>query len=291
MSMKYLFKPLTILIIIVLVIVGFNLFILDNKNKNNNGNDNAGQTSSDQDNTNNGNNGSNDFTTTSPKVVYQEEPAYKNAKYFQKITTIKGQLTYFSYPLEINPENPPILIVYSHGSVSFVSTNLNDSFMKELQVYAKQFSNNGYAFIASNEHGTSYGNQDALNDITNSINYIKNNYKMQEKVYMIGYSMGGLPPIYYAFSHTDVISKMALLAPVTYTDDQPSYYKLKDIKIKIWHGDADKNVPQYTTQDFYNYMINTVKSKNIQYIKIPGASHWDLNPQLAPDIYKFFSEK
>src|SRR3989338_11652984 len=89
--------------------------------------------------------------------------------FFEKMPKIKTEQAYLAYPMQVDPAFPSTLIVYSHGSNTTVTTNMNDQFMKDMRVYGEFFTARGYAFSASSMHGANWGSADSQNDMNNQI--------------------------------------------------------------------------------------------------------------------------
>lgn len=226
--------------------------------------------------------------STLKRITYDEKPAKEGAIYFEKIVNIKGQYAYIAYPLEIVESNPPTLIVYSHGSNSIVTNNLNDPFMKDLQKYGEYLTKSNFAFAASNMHGDNRGSDESLNDIDNMRAWIESNYLIKKKINLLGFSMGGLPTFNYAFKYPKDINMIALLAPTSrkYTKEQLT--SIKNIPIQIWHGSADVNVPLSLSEN----LLLTASSfglKNINLIILDNKSHFDIDTELRKEILKYFT--
>lgn len=223
-------------------------------------------------------------------IVLNEKPVKEGAKYFEKSPSIGGQRAYFAYPLQFEKENPPTLIVYSHGSNTVVTTNFSDQFMKDLRNYGEYFTSRGYAFIASNQHGANWGSSTAIQDTRNAVKWVKATYQVQNKYNLIGFSMGGLPTLNYAFKYSSDINKMALLAPTNYanTYTKGQITSLKNVPIKLWHGNADVNVPYSMS----TALVNRFKlyGKKITLVTLKGKGHWDVDTELKKDIYEFYEE-
>lgn len=218
------------------------------------------------------------------QVIEKVEP------YKEFFPILEDQQAYVVVPGKIDTKNPPVLIVYSHGSNTVVSQNMSDQFMIDMQEYGKYFTQYNYIFSASNQHGVNWGNNASLRDITNLREWVVQNYDVQPKIYMIGFSMGGLPTLNYATENGEVIGKIALLAPTIRIKEwnQERVDKIMDIDIKIWHGNADVNVP-------YNYsvsLVNKLKSygKEVEFITIERKGHFDIDTEYMGDILEFFNQ-
>ncbi|HRI05852.1 MAG TPA: alpha/beta fold hydrolase [Candidatus Dojkabacteria bacterium] len=223
-----------------------------------------------------------------PKIKYDEQPVNEDATYFEKYPVIEGQQAYITFPIEIDPESPPYLVIYNHGSNTNVTTNTEDPFMKDMMAYGRYFAMRGYGFAASNQHGMNYGNQASIDDITKTISWFKENYKIQDKVNLLGFSMGGLPAIYFTVQNRESVNSLALLAPVTYVWGSNIYKPLENIPITIWHGVRDVNVGYVASTGFIER--GKPYDLNIELRSISGAGHFDVDTEYMEEIYNFFEQ-
>jgi dipeptidyl aminopeptidase/acylaminoacyl peptidase len=221
----------------------------------------------------------------------EEEEVYSGPPYLEFYETIEGQPAYIAVPAPIDPDNPPMIIIYSHGSNTEVSSNTEDEFMQDLHKYGIFFTENNYIFAASNQHSVNWGSDESIQDNINLINWIKEEYDTQEKVNMIGYSMGGLATMNFASDYPERVNKIALLAPTTYSEqwDKDRVEKIRDIDIKIWHGNADVNVGYSLSTTF----VDRLKSfdKDVELVTLEGKTHWDIHTEYMEDILEFFNQE
>jgi len=224
-----------------------------------------------------------------PILRFEESPIVEGAEFFEKSPVIEGQQAYIAFPLEVSHDSPVILVVYSHGSNTHITANMEEVFMQDMRKYGEHFTNRGYAFAASEQHGVNWGNADSVQDIINLINWIKSDYPIAEKVDLIGFSMGGLPTINFAVEYPNLIDKIALLAPTTRSDlSQANIDVLSNIEIKIWHGNKDVNIPLSSTESFVQ--LAGSYGKSIELIVLEGKAHFDLDTEYMEDICAFFEK-
>jgi predicted esterase len=163
--------------------------------------------------------------------------------------------------------------------------------MQDLHAYGVFFTENDYIFAASNQHGANWGNDESIQDNINLIAWIKERYDTQEKVNLIGYSMGGLPTMNFASDYPERVNKIALLAPTTRSNEWNAERaaKIEDIDIQIWHGTADVNVGYSLSTTF----INTLESfgKEVELVTLEGKTHWDIHTKYMEDILEFFNQE
>ena len=219
--------------------------------------------------------------------VQEETPVVENP-YVDFTREVEEQTAYIAVPTKIDTNNPPAIILYSHGSDVQVIADMNDPDMLDLQSYGKYFASQNYIFAASNEHGANWGSTDSVDDMQNLENWVKAHYITQEKVYLIGHSMGGLPTMHFALKYPENIYKIALLAPTTrtYEWNQENVDIIKDIPIQIWHGSSDVNISLQSSIDFVSYMQNL--GKNINLIQLQGKNHNDVKTGYKDQILTFF---
>ena len=232
----------------------------------------------------------NDTEEIEQEIVPEDIEPTTGETYVEELAQIEGQWAYIISPSNINPENLPILVIYNHGSTTFVEEILDKEFKTDLIKYGEALTVHNYIFAVSNAHGVNWGNLDSINDNYNMYEYIKEMYGIQEKIYEIGFSMGGLPTLNFATTYPQLVSKIALLAPTTRSSewDQARVDKIEDIDIKIWHGNADINVGYIYTQGFVNKIEGF--GKDIDLVTLDGKTHWDVDTEYIDEIVRFFNE-
>jgi predicted peptidase len=213
---------------------------------------------------------------------------YDNPHYEEILENIEGEMAYIVAPRRLKGKEPSTIVVYSHGSITNVTENMDDVFMQELRGYGIMFTKNNFIFAASNQHGANWGNELSIQDTLNMINWIQDNYDTKEKVYMIGFSMGGLPTLNFATRYPELVSKVALLAPTTRANewDSERVSKIENMNIQIWHGTADVNVPYSLSTTFVN-RLGTL-GRDISLITLEGKTHWDMESNYMDDILEYF---
>ena len=219
-----------------------------------------------------------------------EEVDYTITNYTEELVEIDGQWAYILAPEPINPNDLPTLVIYNHGSITFIEENLDEDFKSNLLEYGESLTPDNYIFAVSNAHGVNWGSLDSVNDNYNMYQYIKNNYGIKDELNMIGFSMGGLPTMNFATRYPGLVSKIALLAPTTRTSewDQERVDKLENIDIKIWHGTSDINVGYVYTKEFVNKIENL--GKDIDLVTLDGKTHWDVDTEYIDPILEFFNQ-
>lgn len=219
---------------------------------------------------------------------HDEAPIWENAGFFEKQPKIEGQQAYIAIPLSYNPDNLPKIVVYSHGSDTTITTNMDSEFMSQMRDYAVFFTSNNYIFAASAMHGANWGSDSAVDAMLKMINWIQADYHAQDEVNLLGFSMGGLAVFKFAFEYPDMVSHLASLAgttrPKSWTDAQIQL--LQAISVKIWHGDRDVNVPYSLSQSFVAKC-----EKNDVFVElrtVDDGTHYDVDWEFHGEILEFF---
>jgi fermentation-respiration switch protein FrsA (DUF1100 family) len=231
-------------------------------------------------------------TTTEDSITESHEEKKEQkviTGYTRELVEIDDQWTYILAPDPIDLEYPSRLVIYNHGSITFVEENMDEDFEQTLIKYGEALTPYNYIFAVSNAHGVNWGSLESVNDNYKMYEYIKDKYVIQDEVYIIGFSMGGLPAMNFATEYPELVSKIALLAPSTRTNewDQERVNTLKNIDIQIWHGTEDINVGYVYTQGFVNKLESL--GKEINFITLEDKDHWDLDAEYIDQILEFFN--
>ncbi len=230
-----------------------------------------------------------DISEEEVETVSNEISAEIGEGYVEELVEIAGQWAYIVAPAYIDIENLPTLVIYNHGSITFVEENMDEDFKSNLLEYGEALTVENYIFAVSNAHGVNWGSLDSIEDNYNMYTYIQDEYGIQDEIHEIGFSMGGLPTMNFATTYPELVTKIALLAPTTRTSewDKERVDKIMDMDIKIWHGNKDVNVGYVYTEGF----VNKIESlgKDIELVKLEGKTHWDVDTEYITDILEFFS--
>jgi len=205
--------------------------------------------------------------------------------------TIGGQLAFIAIDTKYQEKKNLPIVIYSHGSTYSVTSNPDNQLLKDLRLYADAFVKKGYIFAASNQHGDNWGNDLAIEDTRKLIEYIQTNFTSSNDLFLIGFSMGGLPTLNFAQKYPENIVKIALLAPTSYATNWSSQKvkNVKEIPIKIWHGDMDVNVPYSMT----TALIARFKAHEKEVIleTVSGMGHWDVDTEKIGEVLEFFTSE
>ena len=219
----------------------------------------------------------------------EQKPIEEGPQYEEILTIIEGQQAYICVPTNIDENNPPTVIIYSHGSNTTITDNMNEQFMKDMQEYGILFASHNYIFSASNQHGVNWGNSASVQDMLNLKKWIEERYSIQPKINLIGFSMGGLPTLNFATKYPELIGKIALLAPSIKSAEwnNTRAQKLKNVEIKLWHGNKDVNVPYSSSVSFVKKLQGY--GITIDFVTVEDKGHFDIDTEYMQDILEFFS--
>jgi pimeloyl-ACP methyl ester carboxylesterase len=221
---------------------------------------------------------------------YDEVPANEGAKYFEKVVKIGTELVYIALPLKVETQNPPTLIVYSHGSNTTVTRDFSNRFMKDMQMYGKYFTKRGYAFSASSMHGANWGSDRSVEDLIDMKAWINKKYLIQEKIHLFAFSMGGLPTFNFIFKYPRLVNSVALLAPSSRIYSESQLAILDTVSVHIWHGNMDLNVPHSRSSDLKN-RYDSFGFTNLTLNTIKGKGHFDIDTELVKNVFQFLDSK
>jgi len=220
--------------------------------------------------------------------IYEENPVL-GENFFEKFPTINDEQAYVSIPMRVDTLTPPPIVIYSHGSNETVGNEINNDFMKKLRLYSLKFTSNNFIFAASNQHGQNWGDVNSVADTKALIDWIRVNYTASNDIYLVGFSMGGLPTMSFTLEYPEDIKAIALLAPSLYSNigwSKTDINVIADIPIKIWHGTADANISIIHSYTFVNMLAEY--GKDVELKEKEGKTHFDVDDEYLSEILEFF---
>lgn len=227
----------------------------------------------------------------SKEVEEKTEDAVREYKRLEIFEKIDGEIAYIATEEGLSEkEYPRPIVIYNHGSTFVVNDKEDNPLLADLRLYADIFAKNGYIFAASNAHGDNWGNAQSIQDNKNLVEHITSKYHGSKDIYLLGFSMGGLPTMNFAEKYPENVIKIALLAPTTYasTWNKKRVERIKDIEIKVWHGDKDVNVPYSMTRDFVAMLKK--QGKEVEVITAEGKTHFDVDTEYIEEVLEFFKK-
>ena len=110
----------------------------------------------------------------------------------------------------------------------------------------------------------------------------------KQRVYVIGLSMGAMGTYDMAIRYPEIF---AAAIPICGTVNPTRLSAAKDVKFRIFHGDADTVVPVSGSRQAYKAL--KAAGADVEYIEFPGVTHGSWNPAFTqPDFMSWlFSQK
>ena len=110
----------------------------------------------------------------------------------------------------------------------------------------------------------------------------------KKRVYVIGLSMGAMGTYDLAIRYPEIF---AAAIPICGTVNPTRLSAAKDVKFRIFHGDADTVVPVSGSRQAYKAL--KAAGADVEYIEFPGVTHGSWNPAFTqPDFMSWlFSQK
>ena len=110
--------------------------------------------------------------------------------------------------------------------------------------------------------------------------YLANPMVDKSRVYIMGLSMGGMATY-------DIVSRFpeifAAAIPICGAVKSGSLEAAKDVKFRIYHGDADDIVPVECSRKAYREL--KAAGADVEYIEFPGCNHGSWNPAFGRDDF------
>lgn len=221
-------------------------------------------------------------------IMFEEKAAPGAEHFFEKTPKLGGEQGYVAYPMKIQEDKPPAIVMYYHGSTQRITTNFSEQVMKNMREYGSFFTERNVAFLASNQHGDNFGRIVAVEDSRALIKWVQDRYPISGNVYILGFSMGGMPAMRHVVTYPKEVKKIALLAPAqqieTYSAAQIKQFS--QVRLKVWHGTADVNVPYWVAEELATYFEK--HSVPLELVTLKGKTHWDVDTEYMNEIYEWF---
>ena len=111
----------------------------------------------------------------------------------------------------------------------------------------------------------------ALKELIDS--YLENPSVDKSRVYIMGLSMGAIATFDMVWRYPEIF---AAAIPICGAADTEKIALVKDVKWRIYHGDADDAVPVECSRDAYKALKSA--GANVEYFEFPGCKHvsWNL---------------
>lgn len=181
----------------------------------------------------------------------------------------------------------------THGSQMFLNPVNREQYLA--YVLFPQCPEDGYWAYPSRPESFESGKMPANPELTpvfNSLKQLIDKYAARtdvdnNRIYIMGLSMGGMGTYDMACRYPDTFAAaVAICGSVN-----PSRLKAaKDVKWRIFHGDADNVVPVDCSRDAYRAL--KAAGADVEYIEFPGCNHGSWNPAFClPDFMQWLFSK
>jgi dienelactone hydrolase len=129
-------------------------------------------------------------------------------------------------------------------------------------------------------------------DVMTVLDMIRKEFNVDEnRIYLMGHSMGGAGSIYLGVKHASIWAAVGAEAPATapagLTPDTYSLEPAKNIPMIIVQGDMDTLVPVAGARLWIEKMKDLKMTH--QYVEVAGGDHGSVLTTGAPDIFAFFA--
>ena len=110
----------------------------------------------------------------------------------------------------------------------------------------------------------------------------------KQRIYIMGLSMGAMGTYDMVIRHPEIF---AAAIPICGTVNATRLKAAKEVKFRIFHGDADNVVPVSGSRQAYKAL--KAAGADVEYTEFPGVTHGSWNPAFnLPDFMKWlFSQK
>ena len=223
-----------------------------------------------------------------PRPQTDEDIDDETLRLISEFTEIDGQHVYIYIP-ETKKEILG-LIIYSHGSTDTITENTSAEFEQLLMRFGDAAILERYIFAASNMHGESWGNEEAVSDMNKLIDYIEDKYLLPKQITLVGYSMGGLATNNFLSENDRYrINRVAYIAPspIVGLDSSIAADKLKNTEFKIWHGDQDVNIDISFSKALDSHLERLGIESEL--VVLEGKDHWYARTELVDEVIEFLT--
>jgi acetyl esterase/lipase len=162
-------------------------------------------------------------------------------------------------------------IIYIHGG-SFISGDEENYVAVQFSQY---MASRGYA-VFSVQYTLAFNLTTAVIDAFDALNYVKQNYNINEKLFIAGYSAGAITALYMSISNNPLVSSIhgiISLAGSLYNGYQN--ITLDGPEIMIWHGTNDNIVSYSHANNILNHCNNI--GKPITFYSLQNYGHFNTN--------------
>jgi len=125
-------------------------------------------------------------------------------------------------------------------------------------------------------------------DVMNVLAIVRKEFKIDdERIYLMGHSMGGGGTWHLALKHPDLWAGLAPIAPAIFRPAS-DVAKIKHIPVILIQGDEDKLVKVDGARRWADEM--KAREMTYEYIEVAGGGHVDVAFKNMPKIFEFFDK-
>jgi predicted peptidase len=120
----------------------------------------------------------------------------------------------------------------------------------------------------------------------NVLDIVRKDFTIDDnRIYLMGHSMGGGGTIHLGLKHPDLWAALAPIAPAIF--NRPSdLEKINQMPIILVQGDADNLVRVAQVRPWADKMKEL--KMTYEYVEVPGGGHIDVAYKNLPKIFEFF---
>ena len=126
-------------------------------------------------------------------------------------------------------------------------------------------------------------------DVMNVLELVRKDFNIDDqRIYLLGQSMGGAGALYLGTKYHDVWAAVAATAPAAGGLSPSILESATEIPMIVVHGDADQSVNVAQTRRWIDKMRELKMTS--EYYEIPGGGHRDAIIVGAPRVFEFFDK-
>jgi predicted peptidase len=195
-----------------------------------------------------------------------DDPPKQQEKQFEKEITVKAKLAYLLYlPPDYDKADKPFpLVLFLHGA----GESGKDLKLVKKHGPPKLAETKDFPCVIVSPQCPGFGwDVDMVNGLLDDVIA---HYKVdKDRVYLTGLSMGGFGTWALAAAHPE---KFAAIAPICGGGNPADAKKLKDLPIRIFHGDKDTAVPIARSEEMFK-ALKDAGAANVEFKIYPGVGH------------------
>jgi predicted peptidase len=207
----------------------------------------------------------------------------KNKELFE---TINNTLTYFCYDSTLTLDSSVVLVIYCHGAEERIQKTQKGYVMQRVYQLGHAFAKEDFLFAAGNFTLDPISNTRAITQIEELRKWCQLEFGIYPKIQIIGYSLGGYAVMLYSKKYPKHVSLITTVAGTlinhVWFKYPNSITSIKNIPIRMFHGDKDVNVEYKNSVEFLNFFNK--RGFNIKLNTYPDAHHSNIHDRALTDL-------